>query len=541
MADATGHPNKVLSLDEFLIVRDTVRAHGETLVHCHGCFDIVHPGHIRHLRHAASLGDRLLVTLTADMHVNKGVGRPLFTEDLRAENLAALGFVDWVVINKQPTATELLERVQPELYVKGAEYETNDDPRFCAERSAVENAGGRVVFSSGDVVFSSTSLVEEVGRLELINPKRAQIARIATENNISLQSVTNLLDSMRGKRVLVCGETILDTYTRCDWPDVAMEAPMLSLRSIESTSFDGGAAIVAQHLASLGLKTTLLTVLPTTIDADRVIHRLAKNGIEVIPVRSGMALAHKHRYIVGHHKVAKIDDATEITLDTYERKLVADMFDSLSANADAAIITDYGLGMFTPQMLQTMTSRVQEKKTILCGDISGKRASLLTSVRSPTLLCPTERELRQAMRDFDSSLPAVVWKLMSMIDAFAIAVTLGEDGVIVFTRNQAEETDSQAWAHRVSSVHIPSLAGHVKDTLGCGDALLAAVTASLVGKTSLIESMLVGSAAAAAEASMLGNIAVTRGDILRVIRQWMHDGHDLSVEPKPMGNALLAG
>jgi rfaE bifunctional protein nucleotidyltransferase chain/domain len=115
------------------------------VVQCHGCFDIVHPGHIRHLQHAARQGDLLLVTITADACVNKGDGRPLFNEELRAENLAALDCVDLVFVNPDPTAEKLLDEVRPDIFIKGREYESNKDPRFAAEREAVERHGGRVV------------------------------------------------------------------------------------------------------------------------------------------------------------------------------------------------------------------------------------------------------------------------------------------------------------------------------------------------------------------------------------------------------------
>ena len=140
-------------------VRREARAAGRVLVHCHGCFDIVHPGHIQHLQYARSLGDELLVTVSADSQVHKGVDRPLIPDDLRAMSLAALECVDWVYVNPHPTAVELLEEIQPDIYIKGKEYERNQDPRFLAERDAVIRHGGRVVFSSGEVVYSSTALI----------------------------------------------------------------------------------------------------------------------------------------------------------------------------------------------------------------------------------------------------------------------------------------------------------------------------------------------------------------------------------------------
>src|SRR3954469_4253626 len=160
-------PNrKVCGLDELLDRRAAARSGGRTVVHCHGCFDIVHPGHIQHLQFARSLGDMLVVSVSADRHVNKGVARPLIPDDLRARSVAALECVDHVYVNPDPTAVELLEAVRPDVYVKGSEYERSLDPRFLAERETVTRHGGRVVFSSCDVVYSSTALIGTLGRTD---------------------------------------------------------------------------------------------------------------------------------------------------------------------------------------------------------------------------------------------------------------------------------------------------------------------------------------------------------------------------------------
>ena len=97
-------PTKVCTLEALLAHRDAARAAGRTVVHCHGCFDIVHPGHIRHLQFARSLGDVLVVSVSADAHVGKGVSRPLIPDTLRAASVAALECVDRVYVNPHPTA-----------------------------------------------------------------------------------------------------------------------------------------------------------------------------------------------------------------------------------------------------------------------------------------------------------------------------------------------------------------------------------------------------------------------------------------------------
>ena len=143
MTGAQNHQRKIVELATLLETLRTRRADGQTVVQCHGCFDIVHPGHVRYLEFASRQGDILVVTLTGDSEITKGDQRPYIPQELRAESLAALEFVDYVYIDPSPTAESVLEAIQPDVYVKGREYETSRDPRFLKERAAVESYGGR--------------------------------------------------------------------------------------------------------------------------------------------------------------------------------------------------------------------------------------------------------------------------------------------------------------------------------------------------------------------------------------------------------------
>src|SRR6202140_5195980 len=101
---ATGPRDKVRTVDELAQIVEQLRFAGKTVVQAHGSFDLLHLGHVRHLEAARRLGDVLVVTVNADRFVNKGPGRPVFNEALRAEMLAALEYVDWVAINPSPDA-----------------------------------------------------------------------------------------------------------------------------------------------------------------------------------------------------------------------------------------------------------------------------------------------------------------------------------------------------------------------------------------------------------------------------------------------------
>jgi rfaE bifunctional protein nucleotidyltransferase chain/domain len=137
-----------------------LRSEGKTVVHCHGCFDLMHPGHVKHLLAARLMGDALVVTVTPDRYVDKGDGRPVFGENLRVETLAALECVDFAAVNEWPTAEETLRRLRPHIYVKGQEFEGREDAtgKLPLELAVLREIGAEMRFTR-EVVFSSTALI----------------------------------------------------------------------------------------------------------------------------------------------------------------------------------------------------------------------------------------------------------------------------------------------------------------------------------------------------------------------------------------------
>src|SRR2546422_8668774 len=135
---------KIKRIEDLAKAVAELRTHGKKIVHCHGVFDLLHIGHIKHLEAARKLGDALVVTLTPDRFVNKGPHRPAFPERLRAEALASLTCVDFVAINEWPTAVETIQLLRPDLYVKGVVREAGKRDHTDAiqkEENAIRSVG----------------------------------------------------------------------------------------------------------------------------------------------------------------------------------------------------------------------------------------------------------------------------------------------------------------------------------------------------------------------------------------------------------------
>ena len=152
--------DKLLALDALAGEVRALQRDGKTVAHCHGCFDILHAGHLRHFEQARAMAGALVVTVTSDRFVNKGPDRPLFPERLRAELVGGLGVVDWVAVNEWASAVPTIELLRADLFVKGEEYELPTqgiNPAFAAEANAVTAVGGRVAFTRGFTLSSTAA------------------------------------------------------------------------------------------------------------------------------------------------------------------------------------------------------------------------------------------------------------------------------------------------------------------------------------------------------------------------------------------------
>lgn len=498
---------KICNLPRILAVRAEARTAGRVVVHCHGCFDIVHPGHIQHLQYARSLGDELIVTVSADAQVHKGVDRPLISQDLRASSLAALQCVDWVHVDTHPTAVELLEQLRPDIYVKGSEYERNFDPRFLAERDTVQKHGGRVVFSSGDVVYSSTALINSIRDRDAFDDEKLRGFR--ERFDLSAAYLGGILDGFKNQKVVVVGDFILDRYHFCDATGVAGEGPMMALRQLESREYDGGAAVIALHLAGLGAAVSLVTALADDPASADIRRRLVASGIDLSCSGHRRDIVTKSRYLVDQTKLFKLDQGAAAPIDSQAEQRVAEMILTRAQGATAVVFADFGYGLITGSLLDRVMPALRRTVPIITADVSGRQSSLLR-FKSIDLLCPTEREVRETLHDFSNGLGAVVWDLLHATDARQAIITLGKRGLVTFARSQTADGANDG---RLISEYLPAFSSRVVDPLGCGDALLAAASLTLAAGGSLAAAAFLGSAAAAVELGQLGNQPLRAADL----------------------------
>jgi rfaE bifunctional protein kinase chain/domain/rfaE bifunctional protein nucleotidyltransferase chain/domain len=516
---------KMVPLGEVAELAAAHRTEGRRIVHCHGCFDVVHPGHLRYLSFARQQGDVLVVSLTSDDFIEKEDGtRPHVPQELRAETLAALEIVDHVVIAPHPTATPVLEVLAPDVYVKGKEYEHSSHPGFLRERQLVERLGGRVIFSSGEIVFSSTALLKTDAAAKGID-EDTRLGVLCRRWGLDRAAVHGLLDRMRGKRVLVVGDAIWDRYVLCHATDIASEAPMLSITPYETVEYLGGAAVIASHLRGLGAEPHLVTTLAEDDRSEHLYDALVSQGVEVTASRDRPELPMKVRYLVDERKLLKVDQGSHRPADSDRQRQTLGILDELAPWADAVVFADFGYGTLTSSLVERAMERLRPRVDVIAGDVSGPSRTL-RAYRAADLLTPSEKELRGVAGDFEQSLPSIAYREMQRLGVGKLIVKMGSRGSVLF---EPRERERERWfKSRLRSSYLPSLADRVVDPMGAGDALLATATLALAAGASLPVAAYLGSAAAAYEVEHLGNHKVGAGALLR----WLDGRRELGLPPE---------
>ena len=131
------------------------------IVLCHGVFDLVHLGHIKHFKSAKKFGDFLIVSITTNKFINKGPGRPIFDQNQRLEYLKELKIIDEVIISNKESAEDVIKIVKPDFYVKGPDYKINSKDKtqnIKKEKTLVERYGGKIKYTA-DLTFSSSNII----------------------------------------------------------------------------------------------------------------------------------------------------------------------------------------------------------------------------------------------------------------------------------------------------------------------------------------------------------------------------------------------
>lgn len=480
------------------------------VIMCHGTFDIVHPGHIRHLLYAKSKGHTLVASLTADAHIAKANFRPFVPQELRAFNLSALEVVDYVVIDEDPTPLKNISIIQPDYFAKGYEYTKEGlHPRTAEEKTVVESYGGEIIFTPGDIVYSSSNIIET----EPPAIATEKLMAILEAERLTFADLRDALDKLRGIKAHVIGDTIVDSYTRCSMIGGMAKTPTMSVRFEEKQDFVGGAGIVAKHLQAAGAEVTYSTVLGQDPLADFVRKDLSEAGVHCDPiVDPTRPTTNKNVIVGGGYHLLKVDTVDNRSISERIIKRLAQRIKSV--RADIVVFSDFRHGVFNRDTIPPLIRAIPDKVFRVADSQVASRWGNILEFQGFDLITPNEREARFALGDQDSVVRPLGLELYRQAKCKTLILKLGERGLMTFRSVPQKYEDVRAF------FAIDTFAEHVIDAVGSGDALLAYASLSLFATKSPVIASVLGAMAAAVECERDGNIPVGRKDILSKLERY---------------------
>ncbi len=475
------------------------------VIMCHGVFDVVHPGHLRHLLYAKSKADILVASITADRHISKGMHRPHVPQDLRALNLAAFELVDYVVIDPNATPIDNLRLIKPDLFAKGYEYTAGGlPPKTQEEADVLHSYGGEIIFTPGDIVYSSSRLID-------LAPPEIKLEKLLTfmdARGLTFEALRAALDSFTGMRVHVVGDTIVDSYTHAAMIGGQTKTPTMSVLYERRDDYIGGAAIVAEHLRAAGAKVTFSTVLGDDPFKQFVLDGLAKSDIDVNAIIDPTRpTTNKNAIVTGGYRLLKID-----TLDnrSISDEIVGKLQQAIASGGhDTVVFSDFRHGIFNRRTIPQLISAIPAGTFKVADSQVASRWGNITDFQDFDLITPNEREARFALGDQDSGVRPLASALYDAARCKTLILKLGERGVLTCHNNNHESIDSYTV--------VDSFVDRVVDAVGAGDALLAYATLAKRATGSDAIATILGSLAAACECEVDGNIPITPRDVLAKI------------------------
>lgn len=453
--------HKVITFDDFNNIILTQPSH-KKIIQCHGVFDLLHIGHIKHLEHAKSLGNILVVTITGDRYVNKGPGRPYFPEHLRAEALAALQCVDYVIINYNSTAIEAISNIKPNIYVKGIEYQNAENDvtsKIIDEEQAVKLCGGTIYFSQ-DIVFSSSTLLN---RFFSQFPSEVTNYLNKFKQLYHVNDVLKYLQNAMKLKVLLIGESIVDIYHFGEAIGKSGKEPVLVTKYNREETYIGGILAVANHLSSFCSEVTCLTMLGNDKKYESFIREnLKKNITPLFHYKTDSPTIVKRRYLEEYtlQKLFEIYEINDSYLEEQQKNEFLACITEYAPNYDLVIVADYGHGLLDEDCIQ----EIQKKSKFLAvntqSNASNHGFNCISKYKNADYACIATRELQLNYRQKHISVIDQLRQLVSDYNYKNIIITHGRDGAYSYKEGEG-------------IYEVPAFATTIKDRVGAGDAVLA--------------------------------------------------------------------
>lgn len=499
---------KILLLDELINNVERLKKTGKVVVHSHGIFDIIHPGIIKHLESAKSQGDALVVTVIKDRHIRRGPGIPVFPENLRAENVAALSCVDYVCVVDDEAPFECVKRIKPDIFAKGQPYDARDanvDKKVLAKEK--ELYFGRVkIFETDGFLESSTEVIKNFLN---IYPTEVRGFLKGFSKRHSFSYISDKLNTLKELKVLLLGDGIIDEYHYCEAMGRSAKAPIIVNKYLAHEVFAGGAFAIANHLAGLCNDIQMISLLGRNDSREEFIQANINPKVKrKLFYRDDGPTIIKKRYINQYlnQKLFEVNYINDNYISPVLEAEVIDYLKSVLSGYDIVLISDFGHGFITDRIINFIEKNSPKFAVNTQTNGANIGYNMITKYRNPAYVCLDESEVRLSAQDRFGDIEEIVRNISKTINSGYFIVTRGKSGSIGISRERKIN-------------RTPAFSTNVVDTVGAGDAFFAYTAPCVAQGMPLNLVSFIGNAVGAIAVQIVGNKkAVEKHEFLEFAR-----------------------
>lgn len=464
-----------------------------------GNFNVVHPGHLRILNFAMDCADFLIVGVSADSFLGT-----IVPQHLRLEGVRAISCVDLALLLTVPPE-EFIAHLQPDIVVKGSEHENRTNP----EQATVDAYGGKLLFSSGEMRFSSIDLLRSEVQEVVFSTIKKPVDYLH-RHMINPDCLPDIVRRFENLSIVVLGDLIIDEYITCDPLGISREDPTIVVTPIKRDIFVGGAGIVAAHACGLGAKVNYFSVVGDDEAAHFAAQSLKRFNVDAtLLTDQSRPTTLKQRFRADGKTLLRVSHLRHHHINSELATKMSKQVAKAIKNADLVVFSDFNYGCL-PQPFVNEVIDICNKQSIpmVADSQSSSQIGDVSRFHGMMLITPTEHEARLAVRDQTSGLIVLADALMKKAEAKHVLITLGSEGLLIHSPNHTN-------VNQLETDQLPAFNSSPKDVSGGGDSLLICTSLALATGANIWESAYLGSVAAACHVARIGNLPLSIQDLLQ--------------------------
>ena len=486
--------NKIVPINELINKVNQLQKQGKTVVQSHGVFDLIHPGHIRHLKAAKKMGDVLVATIIRDKDVRRGPGRPVFPEFLRAENLASLEIVDNVSVVDDEIPFGCVKMIKPDIFAKGQAHKERDGK---IHEKLFENKeelclGESRVFETDGFSFSSSKIINNF--LD-IYPEDTKVFLNNFSKKYSFQDILARLNDLKNMKVLLIGDGIIDEYHYCDSMGKSAKAHLVVSKYLNHEMFSGGTFAIANHIAGICDNVTLVSLLGNVDSKEDFIRSHLKPNIEAkFFYRNDGPTIVKKRYVNQYlnQKLFEVNYLTEDCVNGKCEEAIVKYLKKVLPEYELVLAADFGHGFISGKIIKIIEKYAKTIAVNTQTNSANWGFNMITKYERSNFVCLDESELRLATQERFVDIESIAGNIKKQLGTDCLIATLGKKGSVgINGKGEINRT--------------PIFSSRVIDTVGAGDAFFAYTAPCYARNMPLDMISFIGNAVGALAVQIIGN------------------------------------